>query len=37
MSNQIMSIFKRYDSTMLPAGCDEGYLKYVLFCLGDSL
>jgi len=32
MSNQIMSIFKRYDPTMLPAGCDEGYLKYVLSC-----
>lgn len=34
MSNQIMSIFKRYDPTMLPAGCDEGYLKYVFPFLG---
>jgi len=24
-----MAIFERYDPTMLAAGCDEGYLKYV--------
>ena len=27
MSNRVMEIFKRYDPTMQPAGCDEGYLK----------
>ena len=24
-----MKIFHRYDPNMCPAGCDEGYLKYV--------
>lgn len=28
MSNKVMTIFKRYDPNMSPAGCDEGYLKY---------
>ena len=27
MSGKVMSIFKRYDPTMIVAGCDEGYLK----------
>ena len=27
MSKKVMAIFKRYDPTMCPAGCDEGYLK----------
>lgn len=31
MSKKVMDVFRRYDPTMAPAGCDEGYLKYVLF------
>jgi DNA polymerase kappa len=31
MSGKIMDIFHRYDPDMCPAGCDEGYLKYVTF------
>ena len=27
MSEKIMDIFRRYDPTMRPAGCDEAYLK----------
>ena len=27
VSKEIMGIFRRYDSNMCPAGCDEGYLK----------
>jgi DNA polymerase kappa len=27
MSKKVMDIFKRYDTTMAVAGCDEGYLK----------
>lgn len=27
MSDSVMSIFRRYDPNMSPAGCDEGYLK----------
>ena len=27
LSTQIMSIFRRYDPNMQPAGIDEGYLK----------
>lgn len=30
MSDRIMAIFAQYDPNMLPAGCDEGYLKYFL-------
>lgn len=30
MSKQIMAIFRQYDPNMCAAGCDEGYLKYVL-------
>lgn len=30
MSDKVMDIFERYDPTMLAAGCDEGYLKYVM-------
>ena len=26
-SKQVMDIFRRYDPTMCPASCDEGYLK----------
>ena len=29
MSHKVMNIFKRYDPTMIVAGCDEGYLKRV--------
>lgn len=28
-----MDIFAQYDLNMCPAGCDEGYLKYVPFLL----
>lgn len=27
VSKKVMDIFRRYDPTMCPAGCDEGYLK----------
>lgn len=27
MSNKVMTVFRRYDPTMMMAGCDEGYLK----------
>jgi len=30
ISGKIMNIFREYDPNMLAAGCDEGYLKYVL-------
>lgn len=30
MSDKVMAIFERYDPTMLAAGCDEGYLKFVM-------
>jgi DNA polymerase kappa len=29
ISRKIMNIFREYDSNMLTAGCDEGYLKYI--------
>jgi DNA polymerase kappa len=29
MSNQVMDVFRRYDSNMCAAGADEGYLKSV--------
>lgn len=29
MSKRVMSIFRQYDSDMLAASVDEGYLKYV--------
>jgi nucleotidyltransferase/DNA polymerase involved in DNA repair len=28
MSEAVMSVFRRYDPNMSPAGCDEGYLEY---------
>lgn len=31
MSKRCMGIFRRYDPNMLAAGCDEGYLKCVLW------
>ncbi|KIY44402.1 DNA/RNA polymerase [Fistulina hepatica ATCC 64428] len=31
-STQVMSIFKRYDSQMCPASCDEGYLNITAYC-----
>lgn len=31
MSDKVMAIFRRYDPTMQPAGCDEGYLKYAFY------
>ena len=31
LSNQVMEIFLRYDTSMCPAGCDEAYLKYICF------
>ncbi|KAJ3570389.1 hypothetical protein NP233_g4438 [Leucocoprinus birnbaumii] len=37
MSNQIMSIFKCYDPTMFPAGCDEGYLNITAYCEEHSI
>ncbi|KAF5351766.1 hypothetical protein D9756_007614 [Leucocoprinus leucothites] len=37
ISNQIMSIFKRYDPTMFPAGCDEGYLNITAYCEEHSI
>ncbi|KAI0821695.1 hypothetical protein BC628DRAFT_1329079 [Trametes gibbosa] len=37
MSNKVMSIFKRYDPTMCPAGCDEGYLNITRYCEEHSL
>ena len=30
ISGKIMNIFREYDPDMLAAGCDEGYLKFVL-------
>lgn len=27
VSAKVMSIFRRYDPQMAPAGCDEGYMK----------
>ncbi|KAF9010581.1 hypothetical protein BDQ17DRAFT_1299087 [Cyathus striatus] len=32
MSNKIMDVFSQYDPTMLPAGCDEGYLNITAYC-----
>lgn len=32
MSDKVMDIFERYDSTMLVAGCDEGYLNITKYC-----
>lgn len=29
-SSEIISIFKQYDPNMLVAGCDEGYMKWVI-------
>lgn len=31
-----MAILRRYDQNMLPAGCDEGYLKCTLSFLEGS-
>ncbi|EKM80636.1 hypothetical protein AGABI1DRAFT_55621 [Agaricus bisporus var. burnettii JB137-S8] len=36
-SDQVMSIFKRYDPNMLIAGCDEGYLNITLHCEEHSV
>lgn len=30
ISRKIMKIFREYDPNMFTAGCDEGYLKYVV-------
>lgn len=30
MSGKVMSVFKSYDPNMAVAGCDEGYLKYIV-------
>ncbi|KAF7321267.1 IMS-domain-containing protein [Mycena kentingensis (nom. inval.)] len=32
MSTQVMAICKRYDPTMCPTGCDEGYLNITAYC-----
>ncbi|KAH6913891.1 DNA polymerase kappa [Coprinopsis sp. MPI-PUGE-AT-0042] len=32
VSSKIMSIFRRYDPAMAPAGCDEGYLNMTAYC-----
>ncbi|TFK44337.1 hypothetical protein BDQ12DRAFT_694850 [Crucibulum laeve] len=32
MSDKVMDIFHRYDPTMQPAGCDEGYLNITPYC-----
>lgn len=32
MSKQVMAIFREYDPNMCAAGCDEGYIKYMLLC-----
>ena len=32
-----MDIFRRYDPTMCAAGCDEGYLKYIWYCLNRPI
>lgn len=31
LSNNVMEVLRRYDPNMAPAGCDECYLKCVLF------
>ncbi|TRM69516.1 hypothetical protein BD626DRAFT_13382 [Schizophyllum amplum] len=31
-SKQVMDIFRRYDATMCPAGCDEGYVNITKYC-----
>ncbi|KAL1723935.1 hypothetical protein EV715DRAFT_190536 [Schizophyllum commune] len=31
-SKQVMDIFRRYDPTMCPASCDEGYLNITKYC-----
>jgi DNA polymerase kappa len=36
MSKKVMDIFKRYDTTMAVAGCDEGYLKLAQYLLSLS-
>ncbi|TFK26499.1 DNA/RNA polymerase [Coprinopsis marcescibilis] len=32
-SGRIMNIFRRYDATMCPAGCDEAYLNITNYCV----
>ncbi|KAJ7072363.1 hypothetical protein C8F01DRAFT_1103720 [Mycena amicta] len=37
MSYKVMAICKRYDTTMCPAGCDEGYLNITQYCAEHNL
>lgn len=37
MSDSVMSIFRRYDPNMSPAGCDEGYLNITQYCQNRNL
>ncbi|KAJ7783089.1 IMS-domain-containing protein [Mycena metata] len=37
MSQKVMSICKRYDPSLCPAGCDEGYLNITAYCAEHDL
>ncbi|KAJ7188315.1 hypothetical protein C8R46DRAFT_1205488 [Mycena filopes] len=37
MSHKVMAICKRYDPSMCPAGCDEGYLNITAYCAEHDL